>query len=119
MGIYGAVEGNGGVTGAMGGASSGFELGSSVLPGIGGAIGAVIGGVVGYMGLGARAKAHDWWNRQGQPHMEATDQAFNTGSMDYLTAYNDINNLDGEAFHVLSAMGPEGGLSVTTRLLPH
>jgi hypothetical protein len=105
MGLVGAAMGQGGFGGAMGGAMSGAQFGSSILPGIGTAVGAAGGFVLGLLGLGGRAAAAAYFNQQVRPHLQQTEQQFNTGRMDYLTAYADLQSLDIEARKATAGMG--------------
>jgi hypothetical protein len=105
MGLYGAAMSTGGFGGALGGAMSGMQLGMSVAGPWGAAAGAVGGAVIGLLGFGGRAQAASYWAKQGRPHMDQTDQAFATGAMPYMDAYNDMNSLEVEARNATNKMG--------------
>jgi gas vesicle protein len=103
IGVYAASQGKGGAGGAMKGAASGAEAGEAFGP-IGMAVGAVVGGVIGYLGSSKDAKQYD--EKTVKPRIANTEEAYHNGSMDYLSAYSDMENLQAEAFSTLSAMGP-------------
>jgi len=105
MGLYGAAMSTGGVTGALGGASSGMQLGMSVGGPIGAAVGAIAGGVLGFMGFGGRNTAETYYLKNVKPHIDQDEHAFDTGTLDYMSAYQDMTSLQGEALHTTSAMG--------------
>ena len=108
MGLYGAAMSTGGVGGALGGAMSGMQLGMAA-GATGAAVGAIGGAILGAFGFGGRMQAQNYWLKQGKPHMDQTDQAFATGAMAYLDAYNDMNSLEVEAQRTTSKMGPSAG----------
>jgi hypothetical protein len=105
MGLYGAFAGKGGVTGALGGAASGMQLGMSLGGPYGAAVGAIAGGVMGFMGFGGRSTAETYYNKNVKPHIDQDTHAFSTGTLDYMSAYQDMSTLQGEALHTTSAMG--------------
>jgi hypothetical protein len=76
---------------------------------IGGVIGAIGGAIIGAIGFGGRMAAENYYSKQVKPHLDATDQAFSTGAMDYLTAYSDIGSLEAATKQAISKMGPSAG----------
>jgi hypothetical protein len=108
MGLYSAVEGNGGIGGTLNGAMSGMQLGMSVGGPIGAAIGAVGGAVLGALGLGGREKARVYWLKQAQPRVQGDIDSFEQGGMDYMSAYQDIESAQADADRATNAMGPAG-----------
>jgi hypothetical protein len=105
LGVYSASQGSGGAGGAMKGAASGAEVGAAFGP-IGMAVGAVVGGVIGYMGSGKEARKYDI--KEVRPHIANTLSGFENGSMDYSSAYADMQSLQTEAFKVTDKMGHSG-----------
>jgi hypothetical protein len=105
-GMYSAYESTGGMGGATTGALSGAELGMAVAGPLGAAVGAAAGAVIGYLGPGGAKKAEEYDKKTVRPHIADTQQAYNSGSMDFLSAYSDLQGLDAEAFKTLSKMGP-------------
>ena len=104
-GLYSAYAGNGGVGGAMSGAMSGMQLGSSLgIPG-GAVIGAAAGAALGFIGFGGRAKAEKYYNNQVKPRILDDEKAYDAGSSDYLTAYSDMESLQGEAKQTVKQWG--------------
>jgi len=106
IGVYSAFEGNGGVGGAMSGAMSGMELGMAVAGPVGAVVGAVGGAVLGAFGFGGREKARAYDLKQVRPRIANDNQSYQQGSMDYLSAYSDIQSLDMEAKKTTSSYGP-------------
>lgn len=106
LGLYGAYEGNGGIGGAAGGAMSGMELGMALGGPVGAAVGAAAGAIVGAIGFGGREKARVYDLKTVRPRIQADQLAYNTGSMDYSSAYSDLQSLDVEAKRTLDKMGP-------------
>lgn len=105
LGLFSAHK-EGGMGGTLGGAMSGAELGMEVGGPVGAAIGAVAGAAIGFFGGGEQARV--WWLKQGQPRLYNDMDAFQQGSMDYLSAYMDMEQLDTTAKHTLKAMGFAG-----------
>jgi hypothetical protein len=105
MGIYSAFEGNGGIGGAASGALSGAKLGMAVGGPIGAAIGAVGGAVIGAIGFGGREKARVYDLKTVRPRLGDDFQSYQTGGMDYMSAYSDMQALDMEARKTLGKMG--------------
>src|SRR5579884_1056214 len=105
LGLYSAFQGNGGFGGAASGALSGMQFGMSVAGPIGAAVGAVGGAILGAIGFGGRERARVYWLKQGRPRMNNDLDSFQQGSMDYLTAYMDIEQLETEAKHTTNKMG--------------
>jgi hypothetical protein len=97
LGLFGAYQGSGGFSGALGGAMSGAQLGMSVAGPWGAAIGAVGGAILGAFGFGARAKAEKYDKQQVRPHISEEERSFGAGTIDYLSAFSDMNTLDEEA----------------------
>jgi hypothetical protein len=97
LGLFGAYQGSGGFSGALGGAMSGAQLGMSVAGPWGAAIGAVGGAILGAFGFGARAKAEKYDKQQVRPHISEEERSFGAGTIDYLSAFSDMNSLDEEA----------------------
>lgn len=106
IGVYGAYEGNGGVGGALGGAASGMELGMAIGGPIGAAVGAAAGAIIGAIGFGGRERARVYDLKQVRPHIAQDYQAYETGGMDYLSAYSDMQSLDVQAEHATRQWGP-------------
>ncbi|QNI34538.1 hypothetical protein H7849_11945 [Alloacidobacterium dinghuense] len=105
MGLYGAFESKGGFGGAAQGALSGAKLGADLGGPIGAAIGAAGGAVLGAIGFGGRNAAHLYDIKQVRPQMKNDLDAYNQGSMDYLTAYTDIETLMTDAKNQTNKMG--------------
>jgi fatty acid-binding protein DegV len=105
LGLFSAYK-QGGAGGMLTGAISGAKLGAMVGGPIGAGIGALAGLAIGAFGGGEQARL--WWLKQGQPRLLNDMAAYNQGSMDYLTAYVDIENLRTDAKHTLSKMGFAG-----------
>jgi hypothetical protein len=106
MGLYSAYEGNGGVGGALSGAMSGAQLGKSVAGPWGAAVGAAAGTVLGAIGFGGREKARVYDLKQVRPQIANDTSSYQQGSMDYLTAYSDMQSLDSEAKKTTNSYGP-------------
>jgi hypothetical protein len=105
LGMYSAVEGNGGIGGALSGAMSGMKLGAALGGPIGAGIGAAAGAVVGAIGFGGREKARVYDLKSVRPRLGNDVDGFQQGSMDYTAAYSDMQALDTEARKTLDAMG--------------
>lgn len=106
VGIYGAVESNGGVGGALSGAASGMKLGATVAGPVGAAIGAAAGAIVGAIGFGGREKAHVYDLKQIHPRLTQDMDSYEQGSMDYLSAFSDMSGALTEAKRTTNRMGP-------------
>jgi hypothetical protein len=106
MGLFGAYESQGGFGGMMGGALAGAKLGMAVGGPMGMAVGAAAGAVMGEMGFGGRAMAKKYDEKQVGPRLEADQRSFDEGSMDYLSAYSDLDSLESEAQKTVSKWGP-------------
>lgn len=106
LGVYSAFEGNGGVGGVASGAMSGMQLGMAVGGPIGAAIGAVGGAILGAFGFGGREKARVYDLKQVRPHIAEDYQAYQTGTMDYLSAYGDLQSLDITSERTTKQWGP-------------
>jgi hypothetical protein len=105
MGLFSAYEGNGGIGGTLGGAMSGMQLGMALGGPIGAAIGAAGGAILGAIGFGGKEKARVYDLKQVRPRLANDTDAFQQGSMDYTSAYSDMQSLDQEARKTLDKMG--------------
>jgi hypothetical protein len=85
---------------------SGMQLGMALGGPLGAAIGAAAGAVVGAVGFGGREKARVYDLKQVRPRLGNDMDAFQQGSMDYLSAYSDMEALHGEAWKTIKRMGP-------------
>jgi hypothetical protein len=108
VGMYSAVEGNGGAGGALKGAAAGAEIGSLFGP-IGMAVGAAAGAIIGAIGIGGREKARVYDLTTVRPRLANDRDSFQQGSMDYLSAYSDAESLQTEAYKTCSKLGPAAG----------
>jgi hypothetical protein len=108
MGLFSAYQSNGGIGGALSGAMSGMQLGMSVGGPIGAGIGLIGGAILGAIGFGGREKARVYDLKQVRPRIANDMDSYHTGSMDYLSAYSDMQALDFEARKTLDAMGGSG-----------
>jgi hypothetical protein len=106
LGLFGAFEGNGGIGGALQGAASGMELGMSLGGPIGAMIGAAGGAVLGAIGFGGKEKARVYDLKQVRPRLSNDTDAFEQGSMDYTSAYTDMQSIYNEAWKAMKQMGP-------------
>ena len=106
LGLFSAYEGNGGVGGALSGAMSGMKLGMAVGGPIGAAIGAAGGAIMGAIGVGGREKARVYDLRSVRPRLAQDVQSYETGGMNYLSAYADVQALDMEAKKATNRLGP-------------
>jgi hypothetical protein len=97
LSLFSAFQGNGGFGGALSGALGGAKVGAEFGGPIGAAIGAIGGAVMGFMGFGGRGKAEDYDHKQVQPRISNDLLAYEAGSMDYQTAYDDFDSLSREA----------------------
>ena len=109
VGLYSAIQGDGGFGGALSGAMSGMQLGMSIGGPIGAAIGAAGGAIIGALGFGGREKARVYDLKTVRPRIQTDILSYQQGTMDYLSAYSDLETLDGEARKTLRAMGGFGG----------
>lgn len=105
MGLYAAYQGNGGFGGALGGAMSGMELGMSVGGPIGAAVGLAAGAIIGAIGFGGREKARVYDLKQVRPRLANDIDGFQQGTMDYTSAYADMQSLDQDSRKMLDRMG--------------
>jgi hypothetical protein len=85
---------------------SGMELGMALGGPVGAAIGAAAGAIMGALGFGGREKARVYWLKQGRPRMSNDMDSFQQGSMDYVTAYQDIQSLELDAKNATNQLGP-------------
>jgi hypothetical protein len=106
LGMYSAVKGNGGFGGAAQGAMSGMQLGMIVGGPMGAAIGAAAGAVVGAIGFGGREKARVYDLKNVRPTLTADQDAYAQGSMDYMTAYSNAQQMIGSSWGAIRSMGP-------------
>jgi hypothetical protein len=105
LGLYSAYQGNGGIGGTLSGAASGMEFGMSLGGPVGAALGAVGGAILGAIGFGGKEKARVYDLKTVRPRIGADTMAYQAGSMDYGSAYSDMQSLDAEARKTLDAMG--------------
>ncbi|WP_041839203.1 hypothetical protein [Acidobacterium capsulatum] len=105
LGLFAAHK-QGGLGGTFNGAMSGAKLGAMLGGPAGAAVGAIAGAAIGFFGGGEQARV--WWIKQGRPRLNNDLDGFNQGTMDYLSAYMDIEALRTEAKHTLNAMGFAG-----------
>ncbi len=108
--LFGAVEGGGGVGGALQGALGGAQLGAEFAGPAGAAVGALAGAVVGLIGFGARSKAETYDKHQVKPRIKDDLQAFESGTTDYQTVYDDMDTMSRDAKTATKAFG-SGGLA--------
>ncbi|MDR3723262.1 MAG: hypothetical protein P4K83_02080 [Terracidiphilus sp.] len=106
VGLYSAYESNGGIGGAASGAMSGMKFGASVAGPMGAAVGAVAGAVLGAFGFGGREKARVYDLKQVRPHIAETEQSYEAGQTDYLSAYSDMQSLETDAYKTIKSYGP-------------
>jgi hypothetical protein len=106
MGLFSAYEGNGGAGGALGGAMSGMKLGMALGGPMGAAIGAAAGAIVGAIGFGGREKARVYDLKEVRPRITSDLFSFQSGTMDYTSAYSDLQGLNVDARKTLEKMGP-------------
>jgi hypothetical protein len=111
-GLYSAFEGNGGFGGALSGGLSGMETGAKIgsLFGpegtvVGAAVGAIGGAIMGAIGFGGKEKGRVYDLKTVRPRLGNDFQAYQTGSMDYTSAYSDMQSLDMEARQTLDKAG--------------
>jgi hypothetical protein len=117
MGMFSAVESNGGFSGAMTGASAGAQLGSLFGP-AGTLIGAGAGAIIGLVGFGGAEKAKQYEKTQVRPRIEKDSLDFGMGSMDYQSAYADLTSLDMEAKKATKQWGFGGTGEYNNRIKP-
>ena len=108
MGIFGAVESNGGLGGALQGGLAGAQLGGMVGGPIGTAVGAAAGAIVGFLGFGGANKAKQYDRTEVKPRIASDLTSFGDGSMDYQSAWDDLVKLDQEAKFAIQKFGPGG-----------
>lgn len=108
MGLYSAFEGGGGFGGAAKGAMSGMQFGMAVGGPMGAAIGAAAGAIIGAIGFGGREKARVYDLKTVRPRMNGDLLSYQQGTMDYTSAYSDLQALDVEARTTLEKMGSAG-----------
>lgn len=106
LGVYSAVKGDGGLGGALGGAMSGMQLGMALGGPLGAAIGAGAGAVVGAIGFGGKEKARVYDLKQVRPKLVADQDAYAEGTMDYMSAYSDVQGMIGSSWGAIRSMGP-------------
>jgi hypothetical protein len=106
LGVYSAVEGNGGIGGALQGGMAGMQLGMSLGGPLGAAIGAAGGAVLGALGLGGREKARVYYLRTVRTGIDDATHEYQTGGLDYLTAYSQMQTLDTTAERTTKQWGP-------------
>lgn len=92
LGMYSAYK-SGSI---LGGAMSGFA--------VGGVVGAAVG--VGLAVMGGREKARVYYLRQVKPQITGDMDAYKQGSMDYMAAYSDMEQLMNTTKHTIDKWGP-------------
>jgi hypothetical protein len=117
IGMFSAVEGNGGFGGALSGAGAGAKLGSLAGP-MGTLIGAGVGAIIGAIGFGGAQKAKEYEKKQVRPRIEADELGFGMGTIDYQSAYDDLTKLDIDARKATQAWGPGGTGEYLNRISP-
>jgi hypothetical protein len=105
LGLFSAWK-QGGVGGMMSGTMSGAQMGMEVGGPVGAAVGAAVGFAMGFFGGSEQARVYDL--KQVRPRIANDAQGFNTGSMDYMSAYNDLESLMTEAKNTTNKMGFAG-----------
>lgn len=108
MGLFSAFEGSGGAGGMLSGAMGGMQLGMMVGGPIGAAVGAAAGAVMGAFGFGGKEKARVYDLKTVQPRITQDLLSYQQGSMDYTSAYSDLDTLSRDARTALRAMGSAG-----------
>jgi hypothetical protein len=106
LGVYSAVEGTGGVGGALKGGMSGMQLGMSLGGPLGAGIGLAAGAIVGAIGIGGREQARVYDLKQVRPKLLADQDAYAQGTMDYTSAYSDVQQMIGSTWAATKKMGP-------------
>ncbi len=109
LGLFNAFEGSGGIGGALSGAMSGMQLGMSLGGPMGAAIGAAGGAIIGAIGFGGKEKARVYWLKTIHPRIVADTLGYQQGTMDYTSAYGDMQSADADAKKALRAMGSAEG----------
>jgi hypothetical protein len=109
LGMYSAVEGTGGVGGALKGAMSGMQLGMALGGPLGAGIGLAAGAIVGAIGIGGREQARVYDLKQIRPKLTADQDAYAQGTMDYTSAYSDVQQMITSSWKATRAMGPAAG----------
>ena len=105
LGMFSAYK-QGGVGGMLSGTMSGAQLGMEVGGPWGAAIGAAAGFALGFFGGQEQARVYDL--KQVRPRIANDTTAFNQGSMDYMSAYNDLEGLMTDAKNTTNKMGFAG-----------
>lgn len=106
LGLFAAAKGGGGVGGAMGGAMSGMQLGMALGGPAGALIGAAAGAIIGGIGSSEQARVYDL--KQVRPKLTADQDAYGDGSMSYLDAYSDVQQMIGTSWAATKQMGAAG-----------
>jgi len=106
LGMYAAVEGNGGVGGALQGAMAGMQLGMALGGPMGAAIGAAGGAIVGAIGIGGREKARVYDLKNVRPKIVSDQDSYNQGGMAYTDIYQDFQGLKTTSWAAIRSMGP-------------
>jgi hypothetical protein len=109
LGLFNAFEGSGGVGGALSGAMSGMQFGMSLGGPIGAAIGAAGGAIMGAIGFGGREKARVYWLKTIHPRIVGDTLGYQQGTMDYTSAYSDMQSADADAKTAMRKMGSAEG----------
>jgi hypothetical protein len=104
-GLWAAHESGGGVSGAMHGAEAGAQAGEMFGP-IGMAVGAVAGAIIGFIGSKEQARVYDL--QVVRPRLDNDQKSYEQGSMNYLSAYQDMESLRMESFKTTDKMGHSG-----------
>lgn len=106
LGMFSAVKGDGGLGGALGGAMSGMQLGMALGGPMGALIGAGAGAIVGAIGFGGREQARVYDLKTIRPKLTSDQDAYADGSMDYMSAYSDVQQMIGTSWAATKKMGP-------------
>lgn len=106
LGMFSAVKGDGGLGGALGGAMSGMQLGMALGGPMGALIGAGAGAIVGAIGIGGREQARVYDLKTIRPKLTSDQDAYADGSMDYMSAYSDVQQMIGTSWAATKKMGP-------------
>jgi hypothetical protein len=109
LGLFNAFEGSGGIGGAAGGALSGMKLGMALGGPIGAGVGAAAGAIIGAIGFGGREKARVYWLKTIWPRIVQDTDSYQQGTMDYTSAYSDMQSTDTQAKTALRKMGSAEG----------
>jgi hypothetical protein len=108
LGMYSAIKGDGGIGGALSGGMSGMELGAAVAGPLGAAVGLVGGAVLGAIGFGGKEQARVYDLKTVRPKITGDTDSFQQGSMDYMSAFSDLQATDWQARSATGQMGPQG-----------